>query len=54
MRALTVLLVISCQKRSIDKKPPNLNRERERKTKRLRLGFFNINPKHALFLQRGV
>ena len=50
-------LKIDCwrkNKRSINEKPLNPNREQRRKNKRSRLRFFSNNPKHALPLQRGV
>ena len=50
LRALAVPPEIDCQRRSIDKKPPNPNRKQGRKTKRLGLGFFSNNPKLALLL----
>ena len=43
---------IDCQRRSIDKKPPNPSGELGRKTERSRLGFFSSNPEPALPLQR--
>ena len=57
MRTFAILAqdrLLKQNKRSINEKTPNPSGERERKNKRLRLGFFSNNPKHALPLQRGV
>ena len=54
LRARAALLEIGCQKRSIDKKPPNPNKKQGGKTERLGLGFFSSNPEPALPLQRRI